>query len=101
MRTSHDPLHLVEHAQAHRKPRIEPAAELADEPRPQHELVAGKLGFLGGFLEGGEEELAGAHELSAVWPVEPAIFWNQIIGLRIGILHPGAAFPALAGARDL
>ena len=59
---AHDALDLLHHAQPQRHPRVQAARELADEARAQHQLVAHQLGFLGGFLEGGEIELRGAHE---------------------------------------
>jgi hypothetical protein len=58
---AHDRLHLAQHLETQRHPRIEAAAELADEPRAQHQLVAGELRFLGRFLQRGEVVTGGAH----------------------------------------
>src|SRR5688572_15260450 len=58
-----DGLDLAHHAQPQGHPGVQAAGELPDEPRAQHQPVAGELRFLGGFLEGDEVVLAGAHEL--------------------------------------
>ena len=49
---AHDGLDLAHHAQAEGHPGVDPAGEAPDEACPQHQPVAGELGFGRGFLEG-------------------------------------------------
>ena len=58
---AHNRFHFAQHAQAHRHPSVKPRGVGFDEPRTEHELMAGKHGFGGGFFEGGNEKLAGFH----------------------------------------
>ena len=58
-------LDLAQHAQAQRRPRVEPGGELADHAGLQHQLVADDFGVGGRFLAGAEMELRQAHRRTA------------------------------------
>jgi hypothetical protein len=58
---AHDVFDLAQHAQAHRHPGVDATRQATDQSGAQHQLVADDFGVGGSFLEGGDEELAGAH----------------------------------------
>ena len=56
-----DGIHLVQNALTQRQPGIDALGLLLDHARTQHEAVRDDLGFLGVFLEDGQEEAGKAH----------------------------------------
>jgi hypothetical protein len=53
---AHDAFDLPQHAQAQRHPGVDAARQRLDQPRPQHQAVAGQFGLGRGFLERGKIE---------------------------------------------
>ena len=56
-----DALDLAQSPQTHGHPGIDAGCEAADQAGPEHQTLGDDLRVGGGFLEGGDEELAGAH----------------------------------------
>ncbi|MNZ43497.1 hypothetical protein D3C78_611000 [compost metagenome] len=84
---AHDVLHLAQHAQAHRQPGVQAGGELADHPGAQQQLVADDHGVGGGFFQGRDQILAGAHGLEN--PVSlngkmPALYGAGLVAYRAG-----------------
>ena len=52
---------FTQHAQPHRHPSIKAGRVGFNQTGANHQLVAGKRGFGGGFFQGGNEKLAGFH----------------------------------------
>lgn len=61
---AHDGLDLAQHAQAQRRPGVQPGGQLADHARAQHQTVADQLGVGRGFLGGVQVELGKTHRAS-------------------------------------
>ncbi len=61
---AHDGLDLAQHAQAQRRPGVQPGGQLADHARAQHQAVADQLGVGRGFLGGVQVELGKTHRAS-------------------------------------
>src|SRR5690606_2031880 len=94
---AHHLFHLAQHAQAERRPGIEPGGELADHARLEHQLVAGELGFGRDFLAGTEVELRQTHGGQCLNRGRPA-FWHVLRRTLPAATRPKRAFRQSADA---
>ena len=59
---AHHVLHFPQDPQSQRQPVVEARRQLADQAGSDHQLMADDLRVGGGFLDGVERELTGAHD---------------------------------------
>ena len=59
---AHDPLDLADDAQPQRHVVVDAPGELADHPRPGHQLMAGDVGVVGCFFQGTDMESGCMHD---------------------------------------